>query len=86
NFTTSARYRFKGQLAGWEWNGGVHGQSMMRTNGYTLPGYVLADTGVAYNAERWRAALNVKNIFNTHYYAGGLARAVALGDDRTILL
>jgi iron complex outermembrane receptor protein len=41
---------------------------------------------VAYNAERWRAALNVKNIFNTHYYAGGLARAVALGDDRTILL
>lgn len=86
NFTTSARYRFKGQLAGWEWNGGVHGQSMMRTNGYTLPGYVLADTGVAYNAERWRAALNVKNIFNTHYYAGGLARAVASGDDRTILL
>lgn len=86
NFTTSARYRFKGQLAGWEWNGGVHGQSMMRTNGYTLPGYVLADTGVAYNAERWRAALNVKNIFNTHYYAGGLAKAVALGDDRTILL
>ncbi|NUT60613.1 TonB-dependent siderophore receptor [Herbaspirillum sp. C9C3] len=86
NFTTSARYRFKGQLAGWEWNGGVHGQSMMRTNGYTLPGYVLADTGVAYNAERWRAALNVKNIFNTHYFAGGLAKAVALGDDRTILL
>ncbi|WP_039787738.1 TonB-dependent siderophore receptor [Herbaspirillum huttiense] len=86
NFTTSARYRFKGQLAGWEWNGGVHGQSMMRTNGYTLPGYVLADTGVAYNAERWRAALNVKNIFNTHYYAGGLQNAVALGDDRTILL
>lgn len=86
NFTTSARYRFKGELTGWEWNGGVHGQSMMRTNGYTLPGYVLADTGVAYNAERWRAALNVKNIFNTHYYAGGLAKAVALGDDRTILL
>ena len=86
NFTTSARYRLKGALQGWELNGGVHGQSMMRTNGYTLPGYVLTDLGVAYNAERWRAALNVKNVFNTHYYAGGLAKAVALGDDRTILL
>lgn len=86
NFTASARYRLKGELSGWELNGGVHGQSMMRTNGYTLPGYVLTDAGVAYNAERWRAALNVKNIFNTHYYAGGLARAVALGDDRTVML
>ncbi len=86
NFTTSARYRLRGALQGWELNGGVHGQSMMRTNGYTLPGYVLTDLGVAYNAERWRAALNVKNVFNTHYYAGGLAKAVALGDDRTVML
>jgi iron complex outermembrane receptor protein len=85
-FNSSARYRFKGELSGWELNGGVHGQSMQRTNGYTLPGYVLADIGVAYNAERWRAALNVKNLFNTEYYAGGLARAVALGDDRSVLL
>jgi iron complex outermembrane receptor protein len=86
SFNTSARYRFKGALNGWEANGGVHGQGMQHTNGYTLPGYVLADLGVAYNAAHWRAALNVKNIFNTEYYAGGLARAVALGDDRTILL
>ncbi|MBP0597890.1 TonB-dependent siderophore receptor [Herbaspirillum sp. LeCh32-8] len=85
-FNASGRYRFKGQLNGWELNGGVHGQSMQRTNGYTLPGYVLADAGVAYNADRWRAALNVKNIFNTQYYSGGLARAVALGDDRTVML
>lgn len=86
NFNASGRYRFRGALNRWELNGGVHGQSMMRTNGYTLPGYVLADAGVAYNADRWRAALNVKNLFNTQYYAGGLARAVALGDDRTIML
>ncbi|MGO0792254.1 TonB-dependent siderophore receptor [Herbaspirillum seropedicae] len=86
NFTTSARYRFAGELSGWELNGGVHGQSMMRTNGYTLPGYVLTDVGVAYNAERWRAALNVKNVFNTEYYAGGLSKSVALGDDRTVML
>lgn len=85
-FNSSARYRFKDQLLGWELNGGIHGQSMMRTNGYTLPGYVLTDVGVAYNAGRWRAALNVKNVFNTQYYAGGLAKAVALGDDRTIML
>jgi iron complex outermembrane receptor protein len=85
-FNTSARYRFSGELNGWELNGGVRGQSMQRTNGYTLPGYVLADTGIAYNAAKWRAALNVKNIFNTEYYAGGLARAVALGDDRTVML
>jgi len=86
SFNTSARYRFSGELNGWELNGGVRGQSMQRTNGYTLPGYVLADTGIAYNAAKWRAALNVKNIFNTEYYAGGLARAVALGDDRTVML
>ncbi|WP_050477730.1 TonB-dependent siderophore receptor [Herbaspirillum rhizosphaerae] len=85
-FNTSARYRFSGELNGWELNGGVRGQSMQRTNGYTLPGYVLADAGIAYNAAKWRAALNVKNVFNTEYYAGGLARAVALGDDRTIML
>ena len=85
-FNTSARYRFKDQLLGWELNGGFHGQSMMRTNGYTLPGYVLTDIGIAYNAARWRAALNMKNIFNTQYYAGGLAKAVALGDDRNIML
>ncbi|TWC67550.1 iron complex outermembrane receptor protein [Herbaspirillum sp. SJZ099] len=82
----SGRYRFRGALNGWELNGGVRGQSMVRTNGYTLPGYVLADIGAAYNAERWRAALNVKNLFNTAYYTGGLARAVALGDDRTVML
>lgn len=86
NFNTSARYRFKGELTGWELNGGVHGQSRQRTNGYSLPGYVLTDLGVAYNAARWRAALNVKNIFNTQYYAGGLANAVALGDDRIVML
>ncbi|QJQ00114.1 TonB-dependent siderophore receptor [Herbaspirillum rubrisubalbicans] len=86
SFTSSARYRFKGELNGWEVNGGVRGQSMVRTYGYTLPGYVVGDAGVAYNAERWRAALNVKNVFNTHYYSGGLQNAVALGDDRTILL
>lgn len=86
NFNTSARYRFKGELTGWELNGGVHGQSRQRTNGYSLPGYVLTDVGVAYNAARWRTALNVKNIFNTQYYAGGLANAVALGDDRVVML
>jgi len=86
NFNTSARYKFKGELTGWELNGGVHGQSRQRTNGYSLPGYVLTDVGVAYNAARWRAALNVKNIFNTQYYAGGLANAVALGDDRVVML
>ena len=86
SFNTSARYRFKGELNGWELNGGVRGQGMQRTNGYRLPGYVLADVGVAYNASKWRAALNVKNLFNTDYYAGGLAKAVALGDDRTVML
>jgi len=86
SFNTSARYRFRDELNGWELNGGVHGQGMQRSSGYNLPGYVVADAGVAYNAARWRAALNVKNIFNTEYYAGGLARAVALGDDRTVML
>ncbi len=85
-FNTTARYRFGAALSGWELNGGVRGASRAHAYTYQVPGYVLADVGVAYNAARWRTALNVKNIFNRQYYTGGVANAVGLGDDRMILL
>ncbi|MNJ82414.1 hypothetical protein D3C77_817960 [compost metagenome] len=46
----------------------------------------MADAGIAYNAERWRAALTVRNLFDKDYFAGGLRNAVALGDGRTTML
>ena len=81
-----ARYRFNGSPLGWELNGGINAVSERYTNGYYLPGYATANVGVAYATPHWRAALNVKNLFDQHYYAGGLAQAVALGDDRTALM
>jgi iron complex outermembrane receptor protein len=85
-FNTTARYRFGAALSGWELNGGVRGAGRAHSYTYQIPGYVVADVGVAYNAARWRAALNVKNIFNREYFTGGVANAVALGDDRSIML
>ncbi|CAG8863374.1 hypothetical protein PS627_00312 [Pseudomonas fluorescens] len=81
-----ARYRFNGSPLGWELNGGINAISERYTNGYYLPGYATANVGVAYATSNWRAAVNVKNLFDQHYYAGGLAQAVALGDDRTALM
>lgn len=81
-----ARYRFSASPHGWEVNGGVNAVSERFTNGYYLPGYAVANVGVAYGAEHWRAALNVNNLFDRDYYAGGLAQAVALGNDRTALM
>ncbi|ALM84890.1 TonB-dependent siderophore receptor [Bordetella sp. N] len=86
SFTLYSRYRLSGDLRGWELNAGARGESNRYTYGYYLPGYVVADVGVAYQAERWRAALTVKNVFDKQYYAGGLAAAVAMGDDRNVML
>lgn len=71
---------------GWELNGGINAVSERYTNGYYLPGYALANVGIGYGADHWRAAFNIRNLFNQHYYAGGLAQAVALGDDRMALM
>lgn len=81
-----ARYRFNGNPLGWEVNGGINAVSERYTSGYYLPGYAVANVGVAYGAEHWRAALNINNLFDRQYYAGGLRQAVALGNDRTALM
>ncbi|WP_438282395.1 TonB-dependent siderophore receptor [Pseudomonas alabamensis] len=81
-----ARYRFDGTPLGWEVNGGLNAVGERYTNGYSLPGYTVVDAGVAYGTPHWRTALNVKNLFDQHYYAGGLAQAVALGNDRTAVM
>ncbi|BDD90924.1 ligand-gated channel protein [Pandoraea sp. NE5] len=86
SFNLFARYRLPGELRRWEINGGVRGQSNLYAYGYTIPGFVVSDVGVRYTAPSWHAALNLKNIFNKHYYTGGLSNAVALGDDRSVML
>lgn len=86
SFNLTTRYRLHGRLAGWELTGGLRGEGSRYTYGYDLAGYVVADAGVAYNAEHWRAALTVKNLFDKDYFAGGVRNAVALGDGRITLL
>ncbi|WP_144638015.1 TonB-dependent siderophore receptor [Bordetella genomosp. 13] len=86
SFNVTARFRPRGQALGWEFTGGLRGESTRHAYGYLIPGYVVADAGVAYNAEHWRAALTVRNLFDKDYYAGGLAQAVALGDGRTAMM
>ncbi|CAM3786980.1 TonB-dependent siderophore receptor [Bordetella sputigena] len=86
SFTLTARYNAHGDWAGWELTGGVRGEGRRDTYGYELPGYVVADAGIAYNAAHWRAALTVKNVFDKDYYSGGLREAVALGDGRITML
>ena len=85
-FNVCARYKLPGELYRWEINGGVRGQSNLYAYGYTIPGFVVSDVGVSYTAPRWHTSLRLSNIFNKHYYTGGLSNAVALGDDRSIML
>jgi iron complex outermembrane receptor protein len=82
----TARYRLRGPAQGWELNGGMRGESPRHAYGYVIPGYAVADAGIAYNAERWRAALTVRNLFDKDYFADGLRNAVALGDGRITML
>ncbi|OKH28346.1 TonB-dependent receptor [Chroogloeocystis siderophila] len=37
-------------------------------NDYQLPSYVRTDAAIYYRRDNWRAALNVKNLFDTTYY------------------
>jgi len=86
SFNVTARYRMQGRLAGWELTGGLRAEGSRYTYGYDIPGYLVADAGVAYDAGRWRAALTMNNLFDKQYYAGGVRNAVALGDGRTTLV
>ncbi|SAI59697.1 ferric siderophore receptor [Bordetella ansorpii] len=86
SYTLTARFRPRGQALGWEFTGGLRGESTRHAYGYQIPGYTVFDAGVAYNAAHWRAALTVRNLFDKDYYSGGLAQAIALGDGRTAMM
>ncbi|QOT80934.1 TonB-dependent siderophore receptor [Cupriavidus basilensis] len=80
---------FRGPLAGWYAGAGMRAESAKRgyTFNYTVPGYAVADLGVGYVASHWKAALNVKNVFDKAYYAGGLSNnIVPVGNPRTVML
>jgi iron complex outermembrane recepter protein len=86
SFSATARYRLSQAGSGWEVNAGMRGESVRHAYGYEIPGYVVADAGIAYSAARWRAALTVKNLLDQDYFSGGLRSAVALGDGRGAML
>lgn len=86
SFNVSSRYRFKNDLRGWDVTAGLRGEGKKFAYSYFIPGYIVGDIGVGYTAARWRAALNLKNVLDQRYYAGGLAAAVAVGNSRTVML
>ena len=84
--TLHARYRLDDSPRGWSLNGGLRAEGEKYAYGYRVAGYAVADIGVAYEQEHWRAGFNVKNLFDREYYTGGVRNAVALGDDRTMMM
>ncbi|MEN7531496.1 TonB-dependent siderophore receptor [Cupriavidus sp. DL-D2] len=89
SFSVWSQYRFRGALAGWFVGAGVRGESATRgySFNYTVPGYAVADLGFGYTARHWRAAFNVKNVFDKAYYAGGLNNNVLpVGNPRVAML
>jgi iron complex outermembrane receptor protein len=82
-------HRFRGALAGWYAGAGMRGESAKRgySFNYTVPGYAVADVAVGYVAAHWRAALNIKNVFDKAYYASGLNNNVLpVGNPRVAML
>ena len=39
-------------------------------NTYTLPGFLRTDAAVYYRRDNWRAAINIKNLFDNRYFEG----------------
>jgi iron complex outermembrane receptor protein len=44
------------------------------SNSFVLPSYTRFDAAVYYHRDNFRAALNLKNLFNTEYFAGSQSR------------
>ncbi|WP_058362882.1 TonB-dependent siderophore receptor [Xanthomonas translucens] len=79
------QYAAHGVDDGWTFSGGARAEGEKTAYGQRIPGYMVFDAGLAYRQGHWRYALNLKNVFDHDYYSGGLQRAVALGDPRTLL-
>lgn len=84
-----ANYRFSGAARNWSAGAGVRymGEKTTTSATYVVPGYTLADANVAYQGNRFRVQLNVKNLFDKAYFAGASnANWVPVGTPRTIML
>ncbi|HEY9668599.1 MAG TPA: TonB-dependent siderophore receptor [Coleofasciculaceae cyanobacterium] len=55
-------------------------------NTFDLPGYTRTDASIFYRRDRWKAALNVKNLFGVDYFENAISRnSVSPGAPFTIL-
>lgn len=85
-----ATYLFRnGALTGLGFGAGLRHESDKRgySFDYTVPGYTVADASVNYTGNGYRLSLNIRNLFDKTYYAGGLSNnVVALGDPRQVRL
>ena len=86
----STQYYFDSEQLGWNVGAGMRYQgssTAQRSTDYVeLPGYVLFDINVGYDAKNWGAGLSIKNIFDREYLVGTTpnAQLVNWGDPRMI--
>jgi iron complex outermembrane receptor protein len=80
------RYDPRADDNGWYASAGARAADARISYGYRLAGYTVFDAGLGYRYGAWDYALNVRNLLDRDYFSGGLARAVALGDPRTLSL
>lgn len=89
--TAWSTYRFRGDgpLQGWGFGAGARYEGEKRgfSFDYVIPEYTAFDAAVSYLGSRFRASLNVRNIVDKAYFAGGLNNnVVSLGGPRQVLL
>lgn len=69
-------YALTGDWRGFGIGGGVYATGAREANlpnTYRLPGYARVDALAYYDAEKWRAQLNLTSFLDKHYYTGGEA-------------
>ena len=54
-------------------------------NSFFIDGYTRVDAAIFYEKEKYRAAVNFKNLFDTEYIEGGFRQAIVPGAPFTVL-
>ncbi len=82
-------YRFaQGPLTGFGFGGGVLYQDRRAGNAqntFELPSFTRADAAVSYEAQRWGASLNVKNLFDEYYLESAITNSALPGAPRSLI-
>lgn len=82
-------YRFvQGPLTGFGFGGGILYQDRRAGNAqntFELASFTRADAAVSYEAKRWGASLNVKNLFDEYYLEAAITNFALPGAPRSLI-